>query len=1343
MSTDVMTPDAKGKLARTIRALRAQLLADFAEAVEREYRLSIPAEKAKLTQEMSRKRARLEDWIGERQRAEQDRAGKKKGKKSEKLQESTRSRLIDEVVQEAGYTLLNRLVYLRILEGTGLRSDKLIAKGWSSTAYQDFRELAAALTSVASDETEGYAFLLQLVFDELAVELPGLFGDVGLTTLVPVPPATLRSVVEALEDEELESCWVDDTCLGWVYQYWNDPQREALDDKVKDRGKIEPWEVASKTQMFTDRYMAQWLLQNSLGQIWLAICEKNGWQAEFVASGTLDKLDERRASWRAKREAGEVEADQLMPIEGAEEDWKYWVPQPIPKESAQQSPSSLREIKILDPACGSGHFLVLAVALLVPLYQEEARHRNASWSDAQILSWILESNLHGIDIDARAIQIAAASLLAKARRILSESEQSEPLKIQSLQLVAPNLHLSGLAQDDPSLITLASAIHEDTGIAPDLTKTLISGLVGAEYLGTLLRIDTAITRVVQEHGQRIQESSGQRKLFTDKGEDPGRLKASEEQSVQLVMQHLNTFLGSHTKSDDLGLRLAGQQLATGVVFSQMLREDSYDLVIGNPPYHGVGKLAESKYIEQHYKDSKSDLYTVFMERGIQLCREGGLCAMVTLSNWMFLKSSTKTRAKIQSLDLRALADFGKASFANGSRLISASAFVLRNSKSTDSAVAIRPAKPEEVKADDEQWKRTRAALLCQNERFEFDPKAFSVIPESPLVYWWSAKELQDYADAPKLGDIASVASGINSGDNNRFIRYPWEPSPDQIPGTEVSHETPWQPYVKGGRGAQWFEPMSHLVWWPLRGLPIRLLAEYGSGANIRNADRFFTKGIAFTPTGSSFGGRLHRYPSICDMKGASIYCSAANECLTVLNSKHALRVISSLNPTISFQVGDVRRIPWLPSAHSDAIAHVLDTAFSTRESRRETSVEFKRPGPCPWKAAVEWAQVATNLAPNCDLPTYTEQLEPEPSSDHISFALGVALKRFDDASMGIVDSPKEESSGSNDQAIPGGVLFLNGAVVEPSGDSELDGLSHPTTTLLRKNWTLYGAEISKSLDLSSYLRTKFFPDVHKNMYLNRPVHWPISSKKKTYVAWINIHQINDNTLRILLAEYLHPAFANQEEELDSLRMEMTTTDPKQKRAAEKRYATLAKQNQELQDFIATVTHCAEKGPPPPDGNTPAREVDAPYNPDLDDGVMINSAALWPLLEPQWKDPKKWWKELATAKGRKDYDWSHLAKRYFPTRVDKKCQEDPSLAVAHGCFWKYHPEKAYAWELRLQDEIEPEFTIEEEGSDDYRNSFLETRVEDARTIESDEETRRKKRKPSDRSPEYNTLSAQKS
>ncbi len=149
---------------------------------------------------------------------------------------------------------------------------------------------------------------------------------------------------------------------------------------------------------------------------------------------------------------------------------------------------------------------------------------------------------------------------------------------------------------------------------------------------------------------------------------------------------------------------------------------------------------------------------------------------------------------------------------------------------------------------------------------------------------------------------------------------------------------------------------------------------------------------------------------------------------------------------------------------------------------------------------------------------------------------------------------------------------------------------------------------------------------------------------------------------------------------------------------------------------------------------PPREANARYNPDLDDGVMINSAALWPLLLPQWKEPKKWWKELASAQGKKDYDWSHLAMRYWPTRVDAKCQTDPSLGVAHGCFWKYHPARAWAWELRLQDEIGPEFRIEEAsyrgdgGHEAHRAAYLADHGEEAlAAIEKEALRRRKKRK----------------
>ena len=210
-------------------------------------------------------------------------------------------------------------------------------------------------------------------------------------------------------------------------------------------------------------------------------------------------------------------------------------------------------------------------------------------------------------------------------------------------------------------------------------------------------------------------------------------------------------------------------------------------------------------------------------------------------------------------------------------------------------------------------------------------------------------------------------------------------------------------------------------------------------------------------------------------------------------------------------------------------------------------------------------------------------------------------------------------------------------------------------------------------------------------------------------------------------------------QLDDLRTARSGADKKAARAADKTLPKLEKVHGELVEFIADVSTCAERGPASVNPKKHPK-TDAPYDPVLDDGVMINSAALWPLLQPQWKDPKKWWKELCTAKGRKDYDWSQLAARYFPERVEEKCTEDPSLAVAHGCFWRYHPERAYAWELRLQDEIEKNFTIDEDwsakldkdsdepkNSDEARAAFLKSKPKEAKKLRAKENKRRERKR----------------
>ncbi len=448
-----------------------------------------------------------------------------------------------------------------------------------------------------------------------------------------------------------------------------------------------------------------------------------------------------------------------------------------------------------------------------------------------------------------------------------------------------------------------------------------------------------------------------------------------------------------------------------------------------------------------------------------------------------------------------------------------------------------------------------------------------------------------------------------------------------------------------------------------------------------------------------------------------MYPQAPGSFVAFANSGFAAGILTSLNPTVHFTSGDIERLPLLTlEGHDDVVSHIRD-AFTIHESHREPSVEFTQPGPSPWRHAQDWAQLAVDRPEGNPLPDYVEHLDPEPPTDHVSFALGLALGRFNGS--GIVDPTTDDLS----SALPHGTLFLDGTL-DP--ESPLDSLGHPACAPLHAAWSTHGPAIdTKRKHLRDYLRLDFF-SVHKSMYENRPIHWPLSSPKKTFVAWVNIHRWDAGTLRNLLGLHLKPALKDLQGRIDDLQTALAGDDPQAARQADKDLPKVKKHEEELQAFIEAVAQCAEHGPPPPDAKTPPRETDAPYDPDLDDGVMVNSSALYPLLDPQWKDPKKWWKELTNAKGRKDYDWSHLAAKYFPTRVDQKCKEDPSLGVAHGCFWKYHPERAYAWELRLQDEIEPGFTIDEDGSDEARAAFEQEHPDKVQELRNKEAKRRERK-----------------
>jgi hypothetical protein len=960
-----MTPEAKRELSSTIRAIRSRLLLDLHDSVESAYRLAVHEREAGLSEAARTKRKRLDDWIKEQERAESGRGQARR----------TKDDIRRDAEKQAAYTLLNRLVFLRLLEASGLRRPFVVTGGWESPGYKDFRSLSPAL--VRDDVTEGYDFLLRLVFEDLALDLPGLYGHAGVAELIPVPASTLRYLVESLDAGSLASCWTDDMTLGWVYQYWNDPQREALDVKLNAGGKLAPHEIASKTQMFTERYMVEWLLQNSLGPIWLAICKKHGWTPEVQADGTLARLEARRVEWRAKRESGEVSLTELMPLyTDAERRWAYYLPQPIPDDAVEHALESIRDLKAIDPAVGSGHFLVVLFELLVALYREEAKHRGETgeerWSTQAIVEHILEKNLHGIDLDPRAVQIAAAALWLKAKQTCPEAEPEQ------INLVASNLRLASLADNDPALVELRREVERETGIPSQLTDTIVHALKGADHLGSLLKIDSAVDEAILKHEAtfgRVQQAV-QGRLFGETPAAQQRLTLDRDAARANVLERLEGFLAGHSSGDDLGLRLRGEQLAAGVRFVRMLREGMYSLVVGNPPYQGTSKMRDAGYVARTYPRGKADLYAAFLERALQFACEGGTSSLLTMRNWMFLQQFRPLREWLLiSFDLRALGDFAIGAFDEvPNDVLSVAGSIFRRGQTCKSrSVALQPTPMNDKSYDRQRTNRKRSAVLSMVGRYSFHTKDLLTIPRTPLLYWWSEEELATYTSHPKLSEQFEARLGLITGDNTRFVRFHWEiphkPSSFKRVTSFISCKfsnsdcNKWLPTIRGAKGRAWIEPGIEVLNWVCSGLENKVYHEERSGSvskRVQNEKHYLRSGIAFSMIGNAFTARMHRYHSVFGNKGASVFGAGLDNLTCLMNSAASRRVLESLNPGIGFEAGDVERLPLFPVPSSRIIFEQVESAFGIHEVHCETSVEFSGPGASPWRFAQDWAQTAVD-----------------------------------------------------------------------------------------------------------------------------------------------------------------------------------------------------------------------------------------------------------------------------------------------------------------------------------------------------------------------------------------------
>ena len=359
---------------------------------------------------------------------------------------------LESYIREAAFTFLNRLVGLRCLEERGL----LLVDGQAETAIKALpafnapslywrvrRELPAS-----TNPRDVWRETLYRACAAVSQQVRVLFDpDSEYAALLPLQP-TLQKMVDALNAPDIPSeTYAQDEFLGWVYQYYNQQDKDQVYERLGKGKKIErPEELAAATCLYTERYMVDYLLQNTLGTLWV-----------------------------------EMHPDSKLP-----ELWPYYVRPPEGNPKPERPVRRLREITVMDPACGSGHFLVRAFDLLAQMYAEEGVERSE-----EVPHLILERNLYGIDIDLRAVQIAALALYLKGCSLAGPG-----FRPRGLNLVPADALLPG---DSPPKEYM-KRFRGDPDLAA-LVEGIWQGLRNVREFGSLLHPERAVDEVAQKRRQ--------------------------------------------------------------------------------------------------------------------------------------------------------------------------------------------------------------------------------------------------------------------------------------------------------------------------------------------------------------------------------------------------------------------------------------------------------------------------------------------------------------------------------------------------------------------------------------------------------------------------------------------------------------------------------------------------------------------------------------------------------------------------------------------------------------------------------------------------------------------------
>lgn len=559
------------------------------------------------------------------------------------------------------------------------------------------------------------------------------------------------------------------------------------------------------------------------------------------------------------------------------------------------------DLTFLDPCMGSGHILVYAFDVLMEIYRE------GGYSDRDAALNIVENNIFGMDIDKRAYQLAYFAVMMKARsynrRALIQGIKNNLSVVEESNSI-DRFECDGLTNN-----------KEKNKIGDYLVKTYKD----AREIGTLQTVENQDYDSFRTYLNDIEKSAGQ----------------------------LN-FLSTEWLNETLPLMFQLTKQAE-------IMSKKYAVVCTNPPYMNKLEGQLKKFVIDNYKEYSGDLFSVFIYRNFGYCKANGYSAFMTPFVWMFIKAYEALRTYIiDTKAITALVQMEYSAFEEAT--VPICSFVLKNGRATEKALFFRLSN---FKGGMEVQKQKVLEALSNNNCgyfYEANQNDFGRIPGSPVAYWASPQIINAFSDNPSINEIGEAKAGMTTGDNERFLRVWFEVYFDKVGiGYATSEEAQqsrkkWFPYNKGGGFRKWYGLNEIVVLWENNGSEIKNATKGGRKiASVRSERLYFKESITWaTLTSGMFSARYSEAGSLFDDKGSSAFIPVEYNkyVLAFMNSCVCNYILGMLNPTISFQSGNIGSLPIaLPNNNEKNVNELTKDAIDICKkdwNQFETSWDFKK-----------------------------------------------------------------------------------------------------------------------------------------------------------------------------------------------------------------------------------------------------------------------------------------------------------------------------------------------------------------------------------------------------------------